>query len=228
MKTCYCRQSFRRRPQSSNWQRCKRCEPEKELNRERKCVWAGNTHTGVSVLPGESSHIILELILFGILKISKVRLCSGGARFFPNEHIPCLSRRVLGLSSPTFWVCIWLFRQQLIIIKQVGLSLGAVEARWQRIWHTSWSASHFGKLVRGTSLGSMIKPVVGSRKGHMCGGWVKSGGGIWTGPWLTLVLLTSLSVPLDRSQALAMLSSWALELSLSSKRKRCNKWLLDL
>ncbi len=170
MKTCYCRQSFRRQPQSSNWQRCKRCEPEKELNRERKCVWAGNTHTGVSVLPGESSHVILELILFGILKISKVRLCSGGTRFFPNEHIPCLSRRVLGLSSPTFWVCIWLFRQQLIIIKQVGLSLGAVEARWQRIWHTSWSASHFGKLVRGTSLGSMIKPVVGSRKGHMCGG----------------------------------------------------------
>lgn len=45
-----------------------------------------------------------------------------------------------------------------------------MEARWQRIWHTSWSASHFGKLVLGTSLGSMIKLVVGSRKGHMCGG----------------------------------------------------------
>ncbi len=126
-RECYCRQSFRRQPQSSNWPRWKRCESEKELNRERKCVWAGNTHTGVSVLPGESSHIILELILFGILKISKVRLCGGGIRFFPNEHIPCLSRRVLGLSSPTFWVCIWLSRQQLIIIKQVG-----VLEQWRR------------------------------------------------------------------------------------------------
>lgn len=98
-----------------------------QLNTEKKCVWPGNTHTGASVLPGESSHIILALILFAILEISTWRVCGRDTRFFPNEHIPCLSQRVLGLSSPTFWVCIWLSRQQLIIIKQVW-----VLERWRR------------------------------------------------------------------------------------------------
>lgn len=225
MKTCHRRQSFRRRPRSSNWQRCKRCEPKKELNREKKCVWAGNTHTGASVLPGESSHIILELILFEILKISKVRVCGGGTRFFPNEHIPYLSQSVLGLSSPTFWVCIWLSRQQLIIIKQVG-----VLEQWRRGGRGSGiPPDQLPVLASGYFARFHDEACGGGQKGtYVWGGGYRVEGGIWTGPWLTLVLLTSLSVPLDCSEALAMLSSWALEFSLSSKRKRRNKWLLDL
>lgn len=75
----------------------------------------------------------------------------------------------------------------------------------------------------GAPLGSMMQSLVGGRKGHMCGALGKERRGDLDRLWLTLVLLTSLSVPLDISEALAMSFRVLLEFSLSSKRKRPNK-----
>lgn len=86
-----------------------------------------------------------------------MRVRGGGTCFFLNEHIAHLPQRVLGLSSPTFWSCIWLSRQQLIIIKPVG-----VLEQWRRGGRGS------GKLPDQT-------PVLASR--YLTGFHERGGGG---------------------------------------------------
>lgn len=76
-----------------------------------------------SSIPRSRNNILMVLIPFGIVKIRKgYGLTKGPVWFFfsfaCNKGEPSFFPGVLGLSSPTFWNCIWLSMWQLIIIKQ--------------------------------------------------------------------------------------------------------------